>query len=144
MIFTDNFFVINNLFKQYYSINKEGDFMEKVKNYTFSILLGYILLFFMFLITSCIFAYTNIQDKFLNFGIYISLFLACFISSLILGKKMKKKAMVNGSIFGILIYALIFVCGGILSGFTFNITTLIYFAISIISSIIGCIIGVSM
>lgn len=117
--------------------------MEKLKNYGISLFVGYLLIIIMFLITSCIFAYTNIQDKYLDIGIYISLFLACAISSVILGKKNKKKAILSGIIFGAIFYGLVFICSCIISGFNFSLSIAIYFLISIISSIIGNIIGVS-
>ena len=109
--------------------------MEKLKNYSLSLILGYILLFLLFLVTSIIFAYTNIQD--------ICLFLACMVSSFILGKREKRKGFICGIIFGMIFYGLVFIISSIISGFSFSLSILIYFGISVLASILGASIGVN-
>ena len=117
--------------------------MEYLKKCGLSLLIGYIILFILFMITSIIFAYTNIQDKYLDIAIYICLGIAAFASSMILGIKIKKRGAVLGLILGILFYGLIFLISIILGGFNFSTYILIYFAISIFCSLIGSIIGVN-
>ena len=103
--------------------------MDKLKNYSLSLILGYILLFLLFLVTSIIFAYTNIQDSALNIAIYICLFLACMFSSFILGKREKRKGFIYGIIFGMIFYGLVFIISSIISWFSFSLSILIYFGI---------------
>ena len=117
--------------------------MDKLKNYSLSLIFGYILLFLLFLITSIIFAYTNIQDSTLNIAIYICLFLACMFSSFILGKREKRKGFICGIIFGMIFYGLVFIISSIISGFSFSLSILIYFGISVLASILGASIGVN-
>ena len=118
--------------------------MNKIKNYLISLGIGYIMIFILFLITSVIFAYTNIKDSNLNIAIYICLGISALVSSFLLGKKVKEKGVIIGIIYGIIFYGLVYIIGIIINGVNFSIDTLIYFLISIVTSIVGAIFGVNL
>ena len=117
--------------------------MEKLKGYMLSLAIGYVIIFVLFLITSIIFAYTNIQDDALNIAIYICLGVSTLVSSFLLGMKVKEKGAIIGIIFGAIFYGLVFLIGSVISGFEFSTSVIIYFLISIIFSTIGAVLGVN-
>ena len=65
--------------------------MEKLKRYTISLLISFVIAAIFLLISSIIFAYTNINDRHLNSFVLGSVMISVIIGSMILLKKIKEK-----------------------------------------------------
>lgn len=118
--------------------------MKFVKNYIFSVVIFYIILFSLLLISSAIFAYTNINDRYITTFNYMCIIISSFISSFYLCKKIKKKGIFHGICINILCVVILFVISCVLNG-KLNITNTlgIYIAICAICGSVGGILGVN-
>lgn len=118
--------------------------MLKLKNYTFCLIIAFLVSVILLSLSAVIFAYTNINDRYLQTFVFGSIMISVLISSTVLAKKVKEKGLLLGAIFGFLYVLLIFLITSIAyTGFVFTNTLLIYLAISILSGIVGGIIGVN-
>ncbi len=118
--------------------------MEKIKRYSISLLISFIVSIVLLIITSVIFAYTNINDKHLQTFVLGVVMLSVLIGSTLLLKKIKEKGLLYGAIYGLIFCLIIYIINVVaFSGFFVSNTLGIYFAICILSGIIGGVIGVN-
>lgn len=118
--------------------------MEYLKNYLISILSFGISITVFLIIISLVFAYTNINDTYIDSAIFLAMSLSAFISSFFLCKKIKKKGLVHGVTINIISVLIIFIISCILNGsVTFTNTLGIYVAICSLTGIVGGILGVN-
>lgn len=112
----------------------------------------YIISFFSFfavsisilLIFSLVFAYTNLNDKYIDLVVYTSLMISGFISSFILCKKKKKNGIIRGIGINTICFLILFLISCILNGGIVITKTLgIYILICSLSGIVGGILGVN-
>ena len=80
--------------------------MEKVKRYSISLVISFCVAAIFLIISSAIFAYTNINDRHLDSFVLGSVMISVLVGSMLLLRKIKKKGLLFGAIFG-LIYFLI-------------------------------------
>ena len=83
--------------------------MEYIKNYLFSILSFAISIILFLIIVSLVFAYTNIDDMYIDSAIFLSMAISAFISSFFLCKKIKKQGIVHGVLVNILCVLILFI-----------------------------------
>ncbi len=118
--------------------------MVKIKNYTLSLLIAFFVSALLLSLSAVIFAYTNINDRYLQTFVFGSIMISVLIASIILSKKIKEKGLIYGAILGLCYVLIIFFVTSIAyTGFVFSNTLLIYLGISILSGIVGGIIGVN-
>lgn len=118
--------------------------MEKIKRYSISLLISFLVAIVLLIITSMIFAYTNISDKHLETFVLGIVMLSVLIGSTILLKKLKERGLLFGAIFGFIFCLIVYLINVLaFSGFFVSNTLGIYFAICILSGIIGGVIGVN-
>lgn len=95
------------------------------------------------LVSSAIFAYTNLNDKYLDIFMYSSIGISVFLTSIFLSRKIKSKGIINGSLFGLLVVLIMYSISGIFTGFNFSAIVGVYALISIMTGLIGGAIGVN-
>lgn len=118
--------------------------MVKIKNYAFSLMIAFLISTLLLSLSAAIFAYTNINDRYLQTFVFGSVMLSVIVASTILAKRIKEKGLLLGAIFGIIYVLIIFCITSIAyTGFVFTNTLLIYLGISVLSGVIGGIIGVN-
>ncbi len=118
--------------------------MEKIKRYSISLLISFCVAAIFLIISSVIFAYTNINDRYLNSFVLGSVMISVLIGSMILLKKLKEKGFLYGLIFGIIYFLIIYFTNVIaFSGFFISSALGIYLGICALSGIVGGIIGVN-
>lgn len=118
--------------------------MKLIKNYLIGILSFIISVMLFLFIVSIVFAYTKIDDRFIDSGIFLSIAISAFISSFVLCRRTKKKGLVHGVVINIISILIIFVISCILNNsFVLTNTLGIYIAICVLSGIIGGILGVN-
>lgn len=118
--------------------------MKLIKNYLIGISSFIISVMILLFILSTIFAYTKIEDRFIESGIFLCLSISAFISSFILCKMIKKKGLIHGIIINIISVLIIFIISCIMNNsITITNTLGIYIAICSLSGIIGGILGVN-
>lgn len=118
--------------------------MKIIKNYLIGISSFIIATMLLLFIVSIVFAYTKIDDRFIDSGIYLSLAISAFISSFILCKMIKKKGLFHGVIINVISILIIFIASCILNNnVVFTNTLGIYMAICGLSGIVGGILGVN-
>ena len=118
--------------------------MKLIKNYLLGILCFGVIVTFNLFIVSTIFAYTKIEDRFIESGIFLSLAIAAFISSFILCRNLKKKGIVHGVVINAISIGILYIISCFLNGsFVLTNTVGIYFAICCLSGIVGGILGVN-
>lgn len=118
--------------------------MTKLKNYSISLVISFIISVVFISLTAVIFAYTNINDRHLQSFIFGTLLISVLVGSTILSRKIKEKGLLYGAIFGVLYCLLIYLIAVIESGSFFASNTLgIYLGICAVAGIIGGIIGVN-
>lgn len=118
--------------------------MEKIKNYLLCLLITFFVSAILLGVTSLIFAYTNINDKYLQMFVFGIVAISILIGSTILSKKIKEKGLILGGIFGFTFLLIIFLISGIAySSFALTNTLFVYVGISMLSGIVGGIIGVN-
>lgn len=118
--------------------------MNILKNYGLSIVVYTLSIIILICIVALVFAYSNINDRYIETGIYASLSISAFLSSVILCRKIKKKGLIHGILINIICMLALYIISCILNGsVTYSNTFLIYLAISILSGIVGGILGVN-
>ena len=118
--------------------------MEKIKRYSISLVISFAIAIFFLLISSAIFAYTNINDRHLNSFVLGSVMVSILIGSMLLLRKIKEKGLLYGALFGLIYFAIIYLVNVLgFNGFFVSNTLGIYFGICMLSGIIGGIIGVN-
>ena len=118
--------------------------MEKIKKYVFCLIISFIVASVFLCVSAAIFAYTSINDSYLDSFVFGVMTLSVLIGSLILGKKLKEKGIVYGAVFGLIFCIIIYLFNVIaLQGFFISNTLGLYLGICILSGIIGGIVGVN-
>lgn len=118
--------------------------MKLIKNYLIGISTFIILVMLLLFIVSIVFAYTKIEDRFIDSGIFLSMAISAFFSSFILCKMIKKKGLIHGVVINIICVLILFIISSILNGGVNITNTLgIYLAICCLSGIVGGILGVN-
>lgn len=118
--------------------------MKYLKNYLISLLSFAISITLFLIIISLVFAYTNINDTYIDSAIFLAMSLSAFISSFILCKKIKKKGLVHGVGINIISVLIIFIISCILNGGLSITNTLgVYIAICSLTGVVGGILGVN-
>jgi putative membrane protein (TIGR04086 family) len=118
--------------------------MTKLKSYSMSIVISFIISIVFISLTAIIFAYTNINDRHLQSFVFGTLLVSVLVGSTILARRIKEKGLLHGAIFGIIYCLLIYIIAVIESSSFFVSNTLgIYMAICAVAGIIGGIIGVN-
>lgn len=118
--------------------------MEKIKNYLLCLLITFCISAILLSVASLIFAYTSINDKYLQMFVFGIVTISILIGSTVLSKKIKEKGLLIGGIFGITYLLIIFFISAIAySNFSITNTLFMYAGISILSGIVGGIIGVN-
>ncbi len=118
--------------------------MDKLKYFSINLGICYMLVMILFLITSCIFAYTSINDNFLDMFVYTIIGISVVVTSTMLSRKIKEKGILYGGLFGLLVMLNIYLFSLLfLNGIYFTTITGILFLIAIVSGAIGGIIGVN-
>lgn len=118
--------------------------MSKLKYFSIHLVICYVMILLLLLVTSAIFAYTNINDKYLDIFVYSLIGISIFLNSIFLNRKIKCKGVVYGSVFGLLVIITIYLIGAIFLGFSLSYTTAIYFVIGVVAGLIGGVIGVNL
>lgn len=118
--------------------------MEKIKRYSISLIISFVVACIFLLISSAIFTYTNINDRHLDSFVLGSVMISVLIGSMLLVKKLKRKGLLYGAVFGIIYFLIVYITNMLaFSGFFVSSTLGIYFAICLLSGIVGGIIGVN-
>jgi putative membrane protein (TIGR04086 family) len=118
--------------------------LNKLKYFGINLVICCVMILLLLLVTSAIFAYTSINDKYLDIFVYSIVGISIFLTSVFLNRKIKSKGVIYGSIFGLLAIVTIYLIGAIFLSFSISYTAVIYIAIGIISGLIGGIIGVNL
>lgn len=118
--------------------------MSKLKYFFIHLGICYIMILVLLLVTSAIFAYTNINDKYLEVFVYSLIAISIFVNSIFLNKKIKCKGVIYGSLFGLFVIASIYLIGAIFVGFSLSYAAVVYLAVGVISGLIGGVIGVNL
>lgn len=119
--------------------------MEKLKYYSINLGISFLIAIMFLIITATIFAYTSINDRYLNMFVFGIVALSVFIGSTLSLKKIKKKGFLYGALFGIIFLALIYLFTVIAyKGIFFTNTLGIYALICSLAGVLGGIIGVNL
>lgn len=119
--------------------------MNKLKYFGINLGICYLIILALLFVSSLIFAYTNINDSYLNIFVYSCVALSVFLSSVFLNRKIKQKGALYGAMFGFIVMALVYIIGAMFfTGFSMSSVVIIYIAISVLSGLIGGIIGVNL
>ena len=118
--------------------------MEKVKRYSISLVISFCVAAIFLIISSAIFAYTNINDRHLDSFVLGSVMISVLVGSMLLLRKIKKKGLLFGAIFGLIYFLIVYLVNVLaFSGFFVSNTVEIYLGICLLSGIVGGIIGVN-
>ena len=118
--------------------------MEYIKNYLIAIFSFAISIVLFLIIVSLIFAYTNIDDRYIDSAIFLSMAISAFISSFFLCKKIKKKGIIHGVLVNIFCVLILFIISCILyHQFSITNTLVIYIGICSLTGLVGGILGVN-
>ena len=118
--------------------------MEKIKRYSISLVISFLVAIVFLLISSVIFAYTNINDRHLDSFVLGCVMISVLIGSMILLRKLKEKGLLYGAFFGIIYFLIIYLVNVLVfSGFFVSNMLGIYFGICVLSGMVGGIIGVN-
>ena len=118
--------------------------MLKLKNYGISLLISFAITLVLLCVSAVIFAYTNIQDMYLQTFVFGIVFISNIIGSIIFAKKIKEKGILFGALYGLLFCMFLYLISIIaFNGFFVSKTLGIYFAVCIVSGIIGGVVGVN-
>lgn len=118
--------------------------MNKLKYFGINFGICYVMILLLLLVTSAIFAYTNINDRYLDIFVYSLIGISIFLNSIFLNRKIKSKGVIYGSIFGLSVILSIYLIGAIFFSFSISYVAGIYIAIGVISGLIGGVIGVNL
>lgn len=118
--------------------------MEKIKRYVISLVISFVMAAVFLTISACIFAYTNINDRYLDSFVFGTVMLSVLVGSIILSRKIKEKGIIYGGLYGILFCIIVYSITCIeYTGFFISNTLFIYLGISFLSGVVGGIIGVN-
>ena len=118
--------------------------MEKVKRYSISLVSSFCVAAIFLIISSAIFAYTNINDRHLDSCVRGSVMISVLVGSMLLLRKIKKKGLLFGAIFGLIYFLIVYLVNVLaFSEFFVSNTVEIYLGICLLSGIVGGIIGVN-
>ena len=118
--------------------------MEKVKRYSISLVISFCVAAIFLIISSAIFAYTNINDRHLDSFVLGSVMISVLVGSMLLLRKIKKRGLLFGAIFGIIYFLIVYLVNVLaFSGVFVSNTVGIYLGICLLSGIVGGIIGVN-
>lgn len=117
--------------------------MNKLKYFSVHLCICYIMILLLLLVTSAIFAYTSINDQYLDIFVYSLIGISILLNSILLNRKIKCKGVIYGSLFGLLAILIMYGIGGIFLGFSFSVTIAMYMVIGLIAGLIGGAIGVN-
>lgn len=119
--------------------------MAIIKKYLISFLVFIGCFFLSLVIASSIFAYTNLDDRFLNIATYIIVIIPSLISSFLLAKLVKNRGMIHGIILNIICMNLLFIIFSLLNkNIEFTNSYYIYLGISALCGILGGVLGVNL
>lgn len=119
--------------------------MAIIKKYLISFLVFIGCFFLSLVIASSIFAYTNLNDRFLNIATYIIVIIPSFVSSFLLAKLTKNKGMIHGIILNIICMNLLFIIFSLLNkNIEFTNSYYIYLGVSVLCGILGGVLGVNL
>lgn len=119
--------------------------MAIIKKYLISFLVFIGCFFLSLVIASSIFAYTNLDDRFLNIATYIIVIIPSLISSFLLAKLVKNRGMIHGIILNIICMNLLFIIFSLLNkNIEFTNSYYIYLGISALCGILGGVFGVNL
>ena len=118
--------------------------MNKLKYFGINLVICCVMILILLLVTSAIFAYTSINDKYLDIFVYSIVGISIFLTSVFLNRKIKSRGAMYGSVFGLLVIITIYLIGAIFLSFSLSYTAGIYLAIGAIAGLIGGIIGVNL
>ncbi len=118
--------------------------MLKIKRYTLSLVISFIIAAIFLSLSAVLFTYTNINDRYLDSFVFGIVTISVLVGSLLLCRRFKEKGLLYGASFG-LIYCLIIYLFNVLAfnGFFVSNALGIYFSICILSGMIGGIVGVN-
>lgn len=117
--------------------------LNKLKYFSVHLCICYIMILLLLLVTSAIFAYTSINDQYLDIFVYSLIGISILLNSILLNRKIKCKGVIYGSLFGLLAILIMYGIGGIFLGFSFSLTIAMYMVIGLIAGLIGGAIGVN-
>lgn len=118
--------------------------MLKLKRYSFSLIISFLVAAALLSLSAVIFAYTNINDRYLDSFVFGIVTISVLIGSLILCRRFKEKGLVYGALYGLIYCLIIYLFNVIaLDGFFVSNALGIYFSICVLSGIIGGIVGVN-
>lgn len=118
--------------------------MEKLKYFTISLAISFIISIALLSLCATIFAYTNINDRHLESFVFGIVTISVLVGSIILSKKVNEKGLLLGAIFGLFFCLIVYLLTVILyKGFFITTVLGIYLAICMLSGIIGGVIGVN-
>ena len=118
--------------------------MKNIKYYTINLGVSFLISIIFLFITATIFAYTSINDRYLNMFIFGIVAISVLIGSILLLKKIKEKGFMYGIIFGLMYIFLIYFFTVIAyKGFFFTNTLGIYALICSLAGMLGGILGVN-
>lgn len=116
-----------------------------LKKYLFGFLVFVLSFTLLLIITSCIFAYTSIEDRFLNIATYVIVIISSIVSSFSLAKVTKNRGMIHGLLLNIVSMALLYIIFSLLNGrYSVNNSLLFYLLVSVICGVLGGVLGVNM
>lgn len=119
--------------------------MVKIKNYTVSLLIAFVVAAIFLCVSAAIFTYTNINDRHLQTFVFGTVFISNLVGATLLSRKVKEKGLIYGALFGFIYCLLIYLITALaFTGFVFTNTLGIYVAVCIVSGMVGGIIGVNL
>lgn len=115
-----------------------------MKNYIISFIIFFTIALSVLIIFSFIFAYTNLDDKYIDLVVYSALISSSFISSFFLGKSQKKRGIINGIGINLMCCLILFIISCILNEqFIVTKTLGLYILTCSLSGVVGGILGVN-
>ncbi len=118
--------------------------MKKLKTYVISLIISFVISVIFLCVAASIFAYTNINDRYLDSCVFGIVTVSVLIGSLIIGKKIKEKGLIYGALYGLIFCGIIYFFNIIaLQGFFVTNTLFMYLSICTLSGIVGGVVGVN-
>lgn len=118
--------------------------MLKLKQYSISLVVSYIISIVFLCLSAALFTYTNIDDRHLDSFVFGIVMVSVLVGSLLLLRKIREKGLIYGALFGFLfVFFIYFISVLAYQGFFFTNTLMLYSAISILSGVVGGVIGVN-
>lgn len=119
--------------------------MDIVKKIVINIIISFGIIMILIGLSSAIFAYTSIEDRYMQTFVFGSLLLSNLISSTMLTRKIKEKGLVYGALFGLIFCLMLYIITSLIfNNFAITNTLGIYLAVCVLSGTMGGIIGVNM